>query len=759
MKYKLKNIAGFIIIFILVFAWIFSGWPQVWKNPQLPPKIPNAQAAGINLEVPLEMVDLGLTSATGSGTNTFTRTRMFLDPSLYDNATYYFELIAQNTNATTNYNVYLLDVTNNSNIVTYSVPANTANFTRFRSSSFSPTSGKTTYSIKLDQTAVISQLVVQTARIIVQQNGATKTRIQIPLVQRFYDYAGSSTANADATTSTTYTQATSNRYSLWKKNTTVYADLAAGSPWTIEAAMDTATSGGITYAALFNATDNTQVTGTEISVNTTAITLTDADFSNSATNFDEGDNFEARIKTNNASYNAELRGAVRLYVTLTNLSKAEIIYRVGRARAAGTTTDDMVQQRALIDKTLFTNPAIYYEACGYLSGNYNKVWLMDDSTRDSGTGGTKINSSAIAFNSSTKVIVRTAAITSDITSGNRFYGRIDTSTGNLELNHAWVVVQISLPPDLTWIAGSNNFKIYNSSSLTWDSGTLACQGTLDDTNGNTISCTSGAIAASTTYRVQVLLKSAGGAVYMNGSSEYVDHKYVKAGWAGANANIVNNTDCAFYDAESDDGSTTCNVAWNSTNNVRITNTGGGNVVIPYNGTEGFSYLITTDSLPPSTNSTSYYDSSIDSVSEDSSKITITGPTIVSITLTTDGTVAYGTTALDSEKSTIPSGLNDTQTAQNNGNITENFNIKTSNAIGGTQWTVGGSAGNNVYVHSFSINGGSSWEVLDQADTYETLKTSVAQNGTQNFDLKIHTPTSTTDYQQKTITVTVQAVQP
>ena len=90
--------------------------------------------------------------------------------------------------------------------------------------------------------------------------------------------------------------------------------------------------------------------------------------------------------------------------------------------------------------------------------------------------------------------------------------------------------------------------------------------------------------------------------------------------------------------------------------------------------------------------------------------------------------------------------------------TENFNIKTSHATGGTQWSVGATAGSDIFVHSFSINGGTGWEILDTYDTYETMATGITTSSSQDFDLKIHLPTSTTDYQQKTITVTVQAVQ-
>lgn len=127
---------------------------------------------------------------------------------------------------------------------------------------------------------------------------------------------------------------------------------------------------------------------------------------------------------------------------------------------------------------------------------------------------------------------------------------------------------------------------------------------------------------------------------------------------------------------------------------------------------------------------------------------------VSIIITTDGTISYGQVSLGESKSTID--LSDTQTAQNNGGITEDFNIKTSNATNGTQWTVGSSPGTNIFVHEFSSNGGGAWTKFTAADSYQTLKTGIAVSGTQDFDLRITAPSESSDYQEKSIIVTVQA---
>jgi CheY-like chemotaxis protein len=196
---------------------------------------------------------------------------------------------------------------------------------------------------------------------------------------------------------------------------------------------------------------------------------------------------------------------------------------------------------------------------------------------------------------------------------------------NLQIDLIQVTVYYTPVPNLSWATGSADFKIYQSSSLIWGAGTLVCSGTLSDDNGSTIDCTSGAIANSTQYRVQVVLDNTGAADATMASGDYVDHVAVKGGWAGTSPTLGN---CAFEDLDSDNTAATCSAAWNATNDVRITNTGT-EVNIAYSATnnaEGFMYLITTGSDVPAVDSTSYMNTSIDSVTEDSSKISINGPT-------------------------------------------------------------------------------------------------------------------------------------
>jgi hypothetical protein len=127
---------------------------------------------------------------------------------------------------------------------------------------------------------------------------------------------------------------------------------------------------------------------------------------------------------------------------------------------------------------------------------------------------------------------------------------------------------------------------------------------------------------------------------------------------------------------------------------------------------------------------------------------------ISVTVS-DGQVAYGTLDYSATKSTLSGELNDTQTAQA-GTLAVDLNIKSSNALGGTQnWTLAGTAGADQFVHEFSTDSGTNWTAM--TDSYQTLGDISTAGGTKNFDLQITMPSSSTDPTEKSITVTVQAV--
>jgi len=123
----------------------------------------------------------------------------------------------------------------------------------------------------------------------------------------------------------------------------------------------------------------------------------------------------------------------------------------------------------------------------------------------------------------------------------------------------------------------------------------------------------------------------------------------------------------------------------------------------------------------------------------------------------DGTVTYGTLSLSGTASTTAagSGLDDSQTATNDGNVASTFNIKSQDSA---NWTLAGAIGSDDYVQEFCITDCETtptWTAL--TTSYQELAAGVAAAGTQDFDLKIIVPSSSSNYTSQSVDVTVQVV--
>lgn len=131
-----------------------------------------------------------------------------------------------------------------------------------------------------------------------------------------------------------------------------------------------------------------------------------------------------------------------------------------------------------------------------------------------------------------------------------------------------------------------------------------------------------------------------------------------------------------------------------------------------------------------------------------------GGVTISVSITSDGVISYGTLVAGASKDTTASGMNDTQTILNDGSVAEDLTIKGQDTA--CPWTLGTSAGTDQYVQEFSTNSGSGWTAL--TTSYQTLASSIASSGTQDIDLRVTVPTSTNCYSPQSVDVTVQATQ-
>lgn len=145
------------------------------------------------------------------------------------------------------------------------------------------------------------------------------------------------------------------------------------------------------------------------------------------------------------------------------------------------------------------------------------------------------------------------------------------------------------------------------------------------------------------------------------------------------------------------------------------------------------------------------------------QITINTAAVVSVSVS-DGIVTYGTMPANTAKTTLSGELNDMQTATNDGNVAENFNIKGQNAAGGgCTWTLASTNGSDQYVHQFCNATDSSCaspptNYTSLTTTYQTLKTGVASAGKVNFYLRLTTPNPSSCFGQQSADITIQAVQ-
>jgi hypothetical protein len=131
---------------------------------------------------------------------------------------------------------------------------------------------------------------------------------------------------------------------------------------------------------------------------------------------------------------------------------------------------------------------------------------------------------------------------------------------------------------------------------------------------------------------------------------------------------------------------------------------------------------------------------------------------ISVTVS-DGSIAYGNVGVSGTASTTSDGLDDSQTATNNGNVSETFNIIGTDS---GDWTLESAIGSDQYTQAFcntlTCDSAPTYTLMQQV-AYTTLSsTTVATStGTQIFDTRINLPSSSSVYTEQSVNMTVQAV--
>jgi hypothetical protein len=346
-----------------------------------------------------------------------------------------FEVVANNTNTTTSYTLYLVD---NAGIqITTSaitIPPNTTQ--RRFNILWTPNTGADNYRIKVPATAVAGQVQVHSAKMMVEQKNAVATKIYIPLTNSDFNQENSSdTIHVTSVTGTTY--ATSNFLTQWTRNDAMYDAIDAVTPWTLETITSTSANAATASAALFNKTSGLQITPAITNVTgSTALTLSSVSFASNATNFVDGSVIELRIKNSSGTKVTKVFKA-GLWLKLKFLKKAEVLFRVATRNGTSAVTATLPDARFLWDAGAWSFPTVFFQTVASIATS--SITLQDHGSNDVGiTSPTLVTGSTITPTASF-VIQRTSALT--LVNMNRYFVQHNVTGGTPILGSAFIVIQ------------------------------------------------------------------------------------------------------------------------------------------------------------------------------------------------------------------------------------------------------------------------------------------------------------------------------
>lgn len=391
--------------------------------------------ATINIEVPIEMLPGYGAQSAAAGAVTFTHSTRALNTNDYDGAEYWFELVCWN-NVGSAQDIYLVD-SGDTTMATINFDQTGANaWTLERDdAAWTPNAGADTYRLKLPQTAGGDDLIrCQSARIVVLQTNATKTRIQIPLTARISG-THSDTQLLDQTTSTTYTQGDTTYYPMWKKTASDWATVTGA---TIEMTGWHQSGTETITATIWNVTDGAAVTGAQATLTTSTHSHDDTDFS--WANLDDLDEYDCRFKSSTAGSNARLSTCV-MYIELSSSATAVETYWMLHQGDIRSAAYEHSQNMAIINTSGFSSPVVYQEATiAETSSGTVTIQVSDcgvDQTNPSSC--TPVSGADLSTASSSNDLVRSSSLT--ITDDDVFISEVSWSSGTLEIVSNHLVVQ------------------------------------------------------------------------------------------------------------------------------------------------------------------------------------------------------------------------------------------------------------------------------------------------------------------------------
>jgi hypothetical protein len=396
---------------------------------------------GIDLVAPVELIDSGV-SSSNAGAITFGRSETGFDSSKYDGTlTYSSEAICQNTDSVAR-NVTIVDQAGTSR-GSISVPA-TGTLTRV-TGTFAPIVSVTSLKVKLDQTTSANQLRCHAIRALVRQQYASKTRLYYPMTSLAYNFSSNVDRNDTTTINGTttpigynsgasaLTMTNAERIHRIQLDTAAIGNTVVGYAFEAVCSADAANRA---VAILYNTTTSVEVLGTQTtSCPNGALGLVTSSWT-TTTDWTTTNEYEPRLIKTSGSPTEWLYKA-GLWIELTDLQKALVMYRVGGYSSVAATTNHS-EQGAVINTSYFAG-VTGSRTVGFEASGREPTVGTSDLTLYTINGSGSIGSSNLNFNSATKSRMRATGLS--VTDGDRFTVQSNRTSGTIESSGGFVIIQ------------------------------------------------------------------------------------------------------------------------------------------------------------------------------------------------------------------------------------------------------------------------------------------------------------------------------
>jgi len=396
----------------------------------------------LDFEVTLDLIDSAISSEAGLDIN-FLRGQISFEPDDYDGITdVSFEVMAQNFDGQDR-SVFLLDESD-AIIDTILIPAMTSQFTRLRTSGISLNPNLDSYKIALEGTSSASDLVVKSAKLIILQTDATKTKIFYPLL-----------STESAPSSSDYSQPIFSTFSnslmkgdsfiTYLRETNMLSELTNFNSWELEAVVASSLDAE-GKVSLFNEDEQSEILGSQIVIEENTPTLGRAFLTEGIENLsieNEGQEYSLRLSCE-VDCNP---GDVRLYkaglwIRLHNLKSLRLFHKLN-SRHTNLSSDLTIEdERINIVDTNYSSPSFKFRG------------IASDGPVDSSDFELRRVNAASGSSSAISVLNTILMVDSDMTelytsppylpvSGWDYITHFISDTGSVNLESSFIMIDVS----------------------------------------------------------------------------------------------------------------------------------------------------------------------------------------------------------------------------------------------------------------------------------------------------------------------------